>query len=70
MKENNLIRRCTKIYSFKIGNISTRSVRDQLGPQQLKYITFLKDSSDCFSFSLFTLLDIAEEDWAESLLAW
>jgi len=40
-----------------------------LGPQQLKYITFLKDSSDCFVLSSFSLVETIEEV-EESLLAW
>ena len=42
----------------------------QLGSQQLKYITFLSDSTDCFMFLALILLVIAEEDWGESFLAW
>ena len=34
----------------------------QLGSQQLKYITFLSDSTDCFMFLALILLVIAEED--------
>lgn len=37
-----------------------------LGPQQLKSMTFLTDSS----LDRKMVLEIAEEDWAESFLAW
>lgn len=37
-----------------------------LGPQQLKYMTVLKDSSDCFHF----LSETAAADGVESFLAW
>jgi len=47
-----------------------------LGPQQLKYMTFLKDSSDCFAFS-FCLLELEtkveeeeDDDNDEICFAW
>jgi len=44
---------------------------DQLGPQQLKYMTFLRDSSDCLAFCSLTLLETAADDGEDSLLlAW
>ena len=42
----------------------------QLGPQQLKYMTALKDSSDFFAFSSLTLLEAMAEEEEESFLAW
>uniref|UniRef100_A0A2P2PRS8 Uncharacterized protein n=1 Tax=Rhizophora mucronata TaxID=61149 RepID=A0A2P2PRS8_RHIMU len=42
----------------------------QYGPLQLKYMTFLIDSSDCFSFSSLTLFDTIAEDEADKFLAW
>ena len=42
----------------------------QLGPQQLKYMTVLRDSSDCFAFSsLINLLETMAEEEEESFLA-
>lgn len=40
----------------------------QLGPQQLRYITFLRDSSDCFTLSFPSLLETKAEDEEESLV--
>jgi hypothetical protein len=42
----------------------------QLGPQQLKYMTVLKDSSDRLSFSSLALLITIAEVEGERLLAW
>ena len=42
----------------------------QLGPQQLKYMTVLRDSSDCLAFSSLTLLETMAEEEEESFLAW
>lgn len=42
----------------------------QLGPQKLKYVTFLSDSSDTFVLSHLYFLDKAEKDGVESFLAW
>ncbi|CBI28377.3 unnamed protein product, partial [Vitis vinifera] len=41
----------------------------QLGPQQLKYMTVLRDSSDCLAFSSLTLLETMAEEEEESFLA-
>ena len=43
---------------------------NQLGPQQLKYMTVLKDSSDCLAFSSLTLLEAMAEEEEESFWAW
>ena len=47
---------------------------DQLGPQQLKYMTFLRDSSDrcCFALSslLIAVLATLAGDDEESLFRW
>ena len=40
----------------------------QLGPQQLRYMTFLRDSSDCFALSSLSLLETKAEDEEESLV--
>ena len=40
----------------------------QLGPQQLKYMTVLKVSSDCLAFSSLTLLETMAEEEEESFL--
>ena len=42
----------------------------QLGPQQLKYMTFLRDSSDCFIFSSLNLLETIAEVEEERFLVW
>ena len=42
----------------------------QLGPQQLKYTTFLRDSSDCFILSSFNLLETIAEVEEERFLVW
>lgn len=41
----------------------------QLGPQQLKYMTFLKDSSDSVAFSSCILLETTAEEEEESFFA-
>lgn len=47
------------------------STSAQFGPQQLKYMTVLRDSSDCFAFLSLKLPEtIAEEDGEGSFLAW
>lgn len=40
----------------------------QLGPQQLRYITFLRESSDCFALSSPSLLETKAEDEEKSLV--
>jgi hypothetical protein len=55
------------LHSTKIG-MTCASV--QLGPQQLKYMTVLKDSSDRLSFSSLALLITIAEVEGERLLAW
>ena len=42
----------------------------QLGPQQLKYMTFLRDSSDCLIFSSLNLLETIAEAEEERFLVW
>ena len=41
----------------------------QLGPQQLKHMTVLRDSSDCLAFSSLTLLEAMAEEEEESFWA-
>lgn len=41
----------------------------QLGPQQLKYMTLLKDSSNCLAFSPCILLETTAEEEEESFFA-
>ena len=41
-----------------------------MGPQQLKYMTFLRDSSDCFIFSSLNLLETIAEVEEERFLVW
>ncbi|TQD78397.1 hypothetical protein C1H46_036032 [Malus baccata] len=50
-------------YKLKSGRMN-----DQLGPQQLRYMTFLRDSSDCFTLSCLKL-ETKTEDEEENLLA-
>lgn len=42
--------------------------RNQLGPQQLKYMTVLRDSSDCLSLSAVSTLKAAESKALEKRL--
>ena len=56
---------------WKSQTSGTNGGLNQFGPQQLKYMTFLNDSSDFFSFSwsLASLLDEANAE-EESCLVW
>ena len=64
---------CTRLELVAVHLWSISSTSTQFGPQQLKYMTILRDSSDCFTFLALTLLEVetnAEDAEGGSFLAW